>query len=63
MVASSSTGPALASADESQKIGQKFYDLDGRGWQPLRSKLFTKEIGEILGLLGLVDSERIKSPV
>jgi hypothetical protein len=61
IVASSSTGAALASADESQKIGKKFYDLDGRGWQPLRSILFTKEIGEILGLLRLMDSERIKS--
>lgn len=61
MVANSSTGAALASADESQKIGKKFYDLDGRGWQPLRSKLFTREIGDILGLLRLMDSERIKS--
>jgi hypothetical protein len=50
---------ANVKADDSLKIGKRFTDLDGRVWQSLRTKTKSAGFNDILGLLRLLDMERI----
>jgi hypothetical protein len=50
---------ANVKADDSLKIGKRFTDLDGRVWQSLRTKTKSAGFNDIIGLLRLLDMERI----